>query len=116
MRGTALGVNLVAAALFVVGLAGVAAGWQAWPRTASTSPLLALIALAWGCTCLAAAVLAWRRSRFAAPVFCAAVAFLLLPAKYLVPGSQTFLPSLVLIVPLAVVGFLYLHRRRRRAV
>jgi hypothetical protein len=109
-----LGANLFTAALFAVGLAGIAAAWAAWPRTSSTSPLAALFALMWGCTCLTAAVLAARRSRFAAPVFCAAVAFLLFPARYLVPGSQTFLPSLVLIVPIAVFGFLYLHRRRQR--
>ena len=114
MNRTSLGANLFTAALVVVGLAGIVVAWGAWPRTPSTSPLAALFALAWGCSCLTAAVLAWRRSPFAAPLFCVAVAFLLFPARYLVPGSQTFLPSLVLIVPLAVLGFLFLHRRRHR--
>lgn len=114
MIRTSLGANLFTAALFAVGVAGIAAAWAAWPRTSSASPLAALFALTWGCTCLTAAALAWRRSRFAAPVFCVAVGFLLFPARYLVPGSQTFLPSVLLIIPLSFFGFLYLHRRRER--
>lgn len=115
MLRNSLGANLFTAALLAVGLAGIATAWEAWPRTSSTSPLAALFALTWGGTCLAAAILAWRRSRFAAPVFCVAVGLLLFPARYLVPGSQTFLPAFVLIVSIAVFGFLYLHRRGQRA-
>jgi hypothetical protein len=107
-----LGPTLLAGAFLVAGLAGIAAFWAAWPRTSSTSPLAALFALTWGCTYFVTAILTWRRSRFAAPVFLAAIGLLLFPAAYIVPGGRIFLPSVVVIVLVAFLGYQYLHRVR----
>jgi hypothetical protein len=116
MRERTLGTTLVAGVLFVAGLAGIAAFWAAWPRTSGTSPLAALFALVWGSTYLAAAILTWRRSRFAAPIFLAAIGLLLFPATYIVPGGQVFLPSFVVIVLVALLGYRHLHRVRESPV
>jgi hypothetical protein len=110
-----LGTTLLAAAFLVAGLAGIASFGAAWPRTSSTSPLAALFALTWGCTYVVTAILTWRRSRFAAPIFLAALGLLLFPAAYLVPGSQIFLPLFVIIVLVAFLGYRYLHRVREAA-
>jgi hypothetical protein len=105
-----LGTTLLAGVFLVAGLAGLAAAWAAWPRTSATSPLMALAALAWGCTYVATAVLTWRRSRFAAPAFVAAIGLLLFPARYLFPGGQILVPSFVVLTLLAFVGHRYLRR------
>lgn len=109
------GAGLLAGVFFVAGLAGIAAFGAAWPRSSSTSPLAALFALTWGCTYVVTAILTWHRSRFAAPIFCAAVGLLLLPAAFVVPGGETFLPSLMVIVLVAFLGYRYLHRVREPA-
>ena len=44
---------------------------------------MALFSLTWGCTWVVTAVLTWRRSRFAAPVFVAAIGLLLFPARFM---------------------------------
>ena len=105
-----LGTTLLGGVFLVAGLAGLAAAWAAWPRTSATSPLMALAALAWGCTYVATAVLTWRRSRLAAPAFVAAIGLLLFPARYLFPGGQILVPSLVVLTLLAFVGHRYLRR------
>ena len=107
--------TLLAGILLVAGLAGIAAFWLVWPRTSSTSPLAALFALTWGCTYVAAAFLTWRRSRFAAPTFVAAIGLLLFPAAFIVPGGQIFLPSFVVLIVVAFLGYRYLHRVRAPA-
>jgi hypothetical protein len=107
-----LGTTLLAGVFLVAGLAGIAASWAAWPRTSSTSPLAALFALTWGCTYVVTAIFTWRRSRFAAPIFVAAIGLLLFPAAFIVPGGQIFLPSFVFVVLVAVLGHRYLHRVR----
>ena len=58
MLGRPFGNILLAAVLLAAGLAGIAGFWVAWPRTANTSPLAALFALAWSCTYLAAGKMA----------------------------------------------------------
>ena len=68
-----------------------------------------------GCTYVVTAILTWRRSRFAAPIFLAAIALLLFPAAFLVPGGQIFIPSVVIIVVIAFLGYQYLHRVREPA-
>ena len=108
-----LGTTLLAGVFLVAGLAGIAAFWAIWPRTPSTSPLAALFALMWGCTYILTAILTWRGSRFAAPIFIAAIGLLLFPAAYIVPGGQIFLPSSVVITLLAFTGYRYLHRVRK---
>jgi len=106
------GQTLVATVLFVAGLMGVAQLWATWPRTSGTSPLAALFALAWSCAYLAAALLTWRGSRFAASAFVAAVALLLPVFSFIFPGNWMLAaPPFALTLVLAVVGYRYLHRR-----
>ena len=105
-----VGTTLLAGGLLVAGLAGLAASWSAWPRTSDTSPLAALVALTFGCTYLVAAVVTWRRSRFAAPIFILAVGLLLFPARFVVPGGEALLPSFVLLTLVAFAGHRYLRK------
>ncbi len=105
-----IGVNLLAGAFLVAGLAGIAAVWVAWPRTSNTSPLAAMFALMWSCTYVFTAILTWRRAGLAAPVFLAAIGLLVFPASFIVPGGQLLLPSLAVIVPVAFLGYRYLRR------
>ena len=100
---------LLAGALLAAGLAGLAALWAAWPRTANTSPLAALFALVWSCTYSAAALLTWRRSRAAAPVFLAALGLLLPVFFFLFPGGRVHvLPSFGITLVLGLLGYRYL--------
>jgi hypothetical protein len=115
MLGRPFGIILLAAALLAAGLAGIAAFWAAWPRTSNTSPLAALFALVWSCTYVVTALLTWRRSRLAAPAFLAAIGLLAFPASFIVPGGQLFLPSFVVIVLVAFLGYRYLRRAREPA-
>jgi hypothetical protein len=112
MFRTTLGTTLLAGVFLVAGLAGVGASWAAWPTTSTTSPLMALFALTWGCAYVVTAVLTWRRSRFAAPAFVAAIGLLLFPAAFIVPGGQIFLPAFVVLFVVAFLGYQYLHRVR----
>lgn len=107
-----LGTNLLAGVFFIASMAGFAVFWAAWPRTSNTSPLMALSALVWSCTYAVAAVLTWRRSRFAGFALLAALGLLLFPARFIVPGGQLFLPAFVVITLVAFLGYRYLHRRR----
>jgi len=66
--------------------------------------------LIWSCTYLATATLTWRRSRLAPLSFLAAIGLLLLPASFLFPGGQVFLPSFMVIVFVAFLGYRYLRR------
>jgi hypothetical protein len=110
-----LGAALLEGGFVVAGLAGLWASWAAWPRTAGTSPLMALLALAWGLTCIVNAVLAWRRSRFAAVSFVAVMGLLLLPARFLVPGGELVIPAMVILTLVGVIGVRYLRGLRRAA-
>ena len=110
-----LGTTLLAGAFLAAGLAGIAASWAAWPRTSDTSPLMALLALTWGCTYVVTAILTWRRSRFAAPIFVAAIGLLLLPARYIVPSGELVVPSWVVLIIVAFLGLRYLRRTREAA-
>jgi hypothetical protein len=83
-----LGTTLLASVFLVAGLAGIAAFWAVRPRTSNTSPLAAGFALTWGCTYVVTAILTWRRSRLAAPIFVAAIGLLLFPAAFIVPGGE----------------------------
>ena len=115
MLGRPFGIILLAAALLAAGLAGIAAFWAAWPRSSNTSPLAALFALVWSCTYVVTALLTWRRSRLAAPAFLAAIGLLAFPASFIVPGGQLFLPSFVVIVLVAFLGYQYLRWAREPA-
>jgi hypothetical protein len=108
MLGRSVGVILLASALFVAGLAGIAAVWVAWPRSSMTSALMALFALVWSAMDMTTAVLTWRRSRLAGPALLGGITTAV-PAKYLVPGSQLFVPSLVVIALVAFAGYRHLR-------
>ena len=112
MLARSFGIILLAAALLAAGLAGIAASWTAWPRTSNTSPLAALFALAWSCAYIVAGVLTWRRSRFAATAFIAAIGLLMFPASFIFPGGgQLFLlSSFAVIFLFAFLGYRYLRR------
>jgi hypothetical protein len=71
---------------------------------------MALVALTWGATCVVTAVLTCRRSRYAAPVFVAAIGLLLFPARFLVPGGELLVPALVVVTIVAFFGLRYLRR------
>ena len=111
MLGRPLGIILLAAALLAASLPGIAALWAAWPRTSNTSPLAALFALTWSCAYMLAGVLTWRRSRYAPAAFVEAIGLLMFPLSFLFPDSgQTFLlPSFVVIVLFAFLGYRYLR-------
>jgi hypothetical protein len=106
-----LGTMLPAGMLLVAGLAGVGAAWAAWPRNSATSPLMTLLAVTWGCSCLVSAVLTWRRSRFAGLGFIVAVGCLLVPARLVVPGGELFMPALAVITLVAFLGYRFLRVR-----
>ncbi|MGH8639518.1 MAG: hypothetical protein ACREUZ_20475 [Burkholderiales bacterium] len=106
------GTVLIAGAFLAAGVAGIVAAWGALPRTSNTSPLLALFVLVWSCTAVLTAVLTWRRSRFAGAAFLAAIGLLLFPARFIVPGGQLFLPSFVVVMSVAFLGYRYLRRIR----
>ena len=101
---------LLTGAFLAAGVAGIVAAWGTWPRTSNTSPLMALFALVWSSTYVVAALLTWRRSRFAGAAFLPAIGLLLFPARYIVPGGQLFLPSFVVVVLVAFLGYRYLRK------
>jgi hypothetical protein len=113
MLGRPLGIMLLAAGLLAAGLAGIAALWAAWPRTSNTSPLAVLFAVAWSCAYIVAGVLTWRRSRFAATAFIAAIGLLMFPLSFLFPGGGDLflLPSFVVIFFFTFLGYRYLRRK-----
>jgi hypothetical protein len=112
-----IGIMLLAAALLAAGLAGIAALWAAWPRTPNTSPLAALFAAAWSCAYIAAGILTWRRSRFAAIAFIVPIGLLMFPLSRLFPGAGQlfFLASSLVVFLVAFLGYHYLRRASERA-
>jgi hypothetical protein len=110
-----LGATLLAGVFFVVGLAGLYACLAAWPRRTGTSPLMALLALAWGVTYIVTAILTWRGSRLATFSFVAAIGLLLLPARFLVPDGGLVVPAAVAVTLVAVLGVRYLGGLRGSA-
>ena len=116
MLGRPFGIMLLAAALLAAGLAGIAAFWAVWPRTSNTSPLAALFAVAWSCAYIVAGVLTWRRSRFAATAFIAAIGLLMFPLSFVFPGGGRLflLPSLVIIFLCTFLGYRYLRAQTSR--
>ncbi len=112
MLGRPFGIMLLAAALLAAGLAGIAALWVAWPRTSNTSPLAALFAVTWSCAYIVAGVLTWRRSRFAATAFPAAIGLVMFPLSFLFPGGGLLLlPSFVVRLFLTFLGYRYRRRK-----
>jgi hypothetical protein len=108
-----LGIVLLAGALLVAGLTGIAAFWAVLPRTSNTSPLAAIFALTWSCAYIVTAILTWRRSRGAPVSFLVAIGLLLFPASLIFPGGPPVFPSFLIIVLVAFVGYRYLRRLTR---
>ena len=102
----------LAATFLAVGLVGIVAFLGAlitWLRTAGTSPLATLLTLAWSCTFVLTAILMWRRSRYAAPVFLVAMGFLMFLLSSIFPGGQLLLLPLFAVIALfAFLGYRYL--------
>ena len=117
MRGRPFGIILLAVALLAAGLLGIIAFWAVWPRTSNTSPLAALFALAWSCTYIIAALLTWRRSRFAGSAFIAAIGLLMFPAAFIFPGAGqlVLLAAFVVVFLFAFLGYRYLSGERETA-
>ena len=113
MHGRPFGSILLAAVFLAAGTAATVALYGALPRTAGTSPLMALFFALCACTCLTAALLIWRRSRFAGYGFLSAVALLLFPARYLVPAQDIFVPALVVVMVIGFIGYRRLQPSRR---
>jgi hypothetical protein len=116
MLNRPFGIALLAGGCLVAGLVGMAAFWAVLPRNANTSPLAALLLLIWSSACLATAILTWRRSGLAPLAFLAAIGLLLFPASLIVPGGQLFLPALIVILFVAVLGYRYLWKARQPTV
>jgi hypothetical protein len=109
------GTVLLASALLVAGLVGIAAFVAVLPRSSNTSPLAALFALMWSGAYVVAAFLTFRGSRLAPLSFLAAIGLLLFPAAFLFPGSQLAFPSFVVVVLIAVLGYRYLRTAGQQA-
>jgi hypothetical protein len=104
-----LGIVLLAGALMVAGLMGIAAFWAVLPRTSNTSPFASLFALMWSCAYIVTAILTWRRSRLAPLSFLVAIGLLLFPASFIFPGAPPVFPSFMIIVLVAFLGYRYLQ-------
>jgi hypothetical protein len=115
MHERTIGTTLLACVFLLAAIAGLVVFVAALPRNSDTSPLAALLALLWSSTYAVAAVLTWGRSRFASFAFLAAIGLLLIPARFLVPGGQLFLPALVVLTLIAFLGYWYLRRVREDA-
>ena len=115
MAARTLASTLLAGVLLVAGLSGIYVAWAAWPRTAATSPLMALLGLLWAVADIIAATLTWRRSGYAAQSVVVAMGLLLLPARFLVPGGELVIPAMVVLTLVAVIGVRYLRGLRRAA-
>ena len=100
----------------LVGIAGIAGFWVATEaRTPGTSPLAQLFTLSWSITYIGASVLAWRRSRFAASAFLAAMGFLVFLLQRIFPsGEGVQLAPLAVTFLVAVFGYRYLRRAGQR--
>ncbi len=110
MKGKPIGVTALASTFLAAGMAGLAAVWAAWPRSAGTSPLAAISASVWSVTNLATAALIWRRATGAPQAFLAAMALLLAPAYFLFPGSRApVMLAATVVFALAYLGYRYLE-------
>jgi hypothetical protein len=103
------GIVLLAVALLVTGLAGVAAFWAVFPRTANTSPLAALFAVVWSGAYIVTAILTWGRSRLAPVSFLVAIGLLLFPASFIHPGGPPVFPAVVVLGLVGFLGYRYLR-------
>jgi hypothetical protein len=109
------GVVLIGALCLIAGLAGLAGFWVATEAGApGTSPLAQLFTMAWSIAFILVSVLLWRRSRIAPPVFLVAMAFPVVLMRFVVPGGQAFVPSLVAASLVGVLGYRYLRRAGQR--
>jgi hypothetical protein len=109
------GIVLIGGLSLVAGLLGIAAFWAATEaRVAGTSPLAQLFTMAWSLTFLIVTALIWRRSRVAPLVFLMAMGFPAVLMRFIFPGGQPFVPSLVVAVLIGVFGCRYLRRANQQ--
>jgi len=105
------GVVLFGAVCLVAGLVGIAGFWVATEaRVPGTSPLAQLFTMAWSITFILVSVLMWRRSRLAPLVFLVAMGFPVVLMRFIFPGGQPFVPSLIAASLVALLGYRYLRR------
>jgi hypothetical protein len=109
------GLVLLVAMCLVAGLAGGGGFWIATEaRVPGTSPLAQLFTLAWSITFILTGVLMWRRSSLAPPVFLVAMGFPVYLSRFVVPGGQAFVPS-VIVMSFVGLGRLPLSPKRTSA-
>jgi hypothetical protein len=112
MLGRPFGIILLAGALLVAGLGGVAAFWslatyvQYFPSRGGVRSDVQL-------HLFGHRHLTWRRSRLAPLSFLAAIGLPLFPASFIAPRGQLLVPSFMVIVPVAFLGYRYLGRARQ---
>ena len=105
------GVVLIGAVCLVAGLVGIAGFWVATEaRVPGTSPLAQLFTMAWSITFILVSVLLWRRSRLAPLVFLVAMGFPVVLSRFIFPGGQPFVPSLIAASLVGLLGYRYLRR------
>jgi hypothetical protein len=76
---------------------------------------MAMFSLVWACTFLAAGVLAWRGSRYAAFAFLAAMGLLLTLSSYVFPNGHLLVRSASYsTILVGIIGAWYLGRARGR--
>ena len=110
-----MGIVLLAAVLFLAGLAGIAAFWAVLPRTPGTSPLAALLTFMWSCVYFASAILTWRRALLAAPAFLAATGLLMPLFWFVLPGAKGLVLALIAVAcVVALLGYRYLGKAGQR--
>ena len=102
----AFGVVLIGALCLVAGLVGVAGFWVATEaRVPGTSPLAQLFAMSWSITFILVSVLMWRRSHLAPLVFLVAMGFPVVLMRFVFPGGQPFVPSLIVASIVGLIGY-----------
>jgi hypothetical protein len=111
-----LGISVLAAALLTFGLVGIAVFTSAVPASPATSPLAALLAFAWSCAYIGAAIFTWRGSRLAGPLFIVAIGLALPLLFFVFPNRIPFVPLLVSLSLVGAGGFWYLNRAPNLAV
>ena len=100
---------LLAAAFLAAGLGGIAAFWVTWPRTSNTFPL-AEVGLVWSCTYVVTALLTGTVRASQPPPFLRPWHYWCSPCRSFSPGASFLLPSFMVIVLVAFLGYRYLRK------
>ena len=115
MSARPVGVMLIVVLCLTAGLAGIAGFWLATEsRAPGTSPLAQLFTMAWSITFILTSVLMWRRASVAPVLFLLAMGFPVYLSRFIVPGGQAFLPSLIVFSLIGLLGYKYLRGRSQQ--